>query len=89
VHLTLEATAGCAGGTFDNGATATMRGPGSSPNSVFPLQFDRIGGTDTLTLYAGINPSGRYRIAKGSLQTYDANAIRIPFTWRPTSTVVS
>jgi hypothetical protein len=89
VRITLRATSGCTGVSFDNGAIARLKGPGSSPNSTFPLYFSHIGGTDSVTLYAGINRPGTYRIAGGTLRTYDAMSNHIPFTWRTTSMIVN
>lgn len=89
VHITLDATPACTGVSFDNGARAVLRGPGSGPNATFPIRWSHIGATYSVTLYAGINRPGTYRIAGGELQTYDRYAVHIPFTWRATSMTVS
>lgn len=86
VRVTLHATAACAGVTFDNGGTARLNGPGR--NSDFPLRWSHIGATDTASFYWGIDAPGVYRIARGNLQTYDADSEHIPFTWHATSMVV-
>jgi hypothetical protein len=89
IRTTLQASPACTGVTFDNGATAVLRGPGSSPNAALALRWSHIGATYSVTLYGGINPAGTYRIAGGNLQTYDRYSLHIPFTWHTTSVSVT
>lgn len=89
IRTTLQGTPACTGVTFDNGATAVLRGPGSGPNASFPLRWAHIGSTYSVTLYGGINRPGTYVISNGNLQTYNRYSMHIPFTWHSTSTAVS
>ncbi|HKC28877.1 MAG TPA: hypothetical protein VKB75_12770, partial [Jatrophihabitans sp.] len=87
VHVTLTGTAACRGVTADSGGSGTLNGPGPS-TSDFPLMWDHLGASDTADFYASLNTLGTYRVAGGSLQTYDAQYNHIPYTWRTTAMVV-
>ncbi len=87
LRTTLVGTAACTGVQTDNGASATLVGPGGTTTN-YPMRWGRIGGQDTATFYLGLTQLGTYRITGGDLQTYDARYLHIAYTWTPTATTV-
>jgi hypothetical protein len=87
VRTTLHGSAACAGVTTENGGSATLDGPGGSTSN-YPMRWSHIGSSDTVEFYRGITEPGTYRFRSGDLQTYDAEYVHIPYTWRPTSATV-
>jgi hypothetical protein len=86
VRTSLHGTAGCRPGSFDNGGTAVLRGPGR--NDDVPMRWDRFGATDEAVYYPSLNEPGTYRLVDGETQIYDRDERHIPSTWHATSTVV-
>jgi hypothetical protein len=86
VRATLHGTAACTAESFDNGGTAVLRGPGANDDA--PMRWSRMGASDWATYYPSLDRPGTYRLVDGRTQTYDADEIRIPSSWRATATVV-
>ena len=85
IHLTLHGSAGCDTGGVDNGATATLRGPGARD----PQRWAHLGGTDTQTFQLRVNKLGTYTLQNANVQIYNTREQLIPVHWRRTSVVVS
>ena len=81
----LTGTAGCHAGGFDNGATATLTAAGRQPE---PQRWQRFGDREYVELYRGLDRPGTYTFSGGTVQTYDADEVRVSAAWRTTTVMV-
>jgi hypothetical protein len=86
VTMVLTGSSGCQGQGFDNGATATLRGPAGQPAD--PQRWKKFGAGERQTFAITLDKTGTYTLRNGNVQLYDGNSVRVPWTWRRTSTVV-
>jgi hypothetical protein len=86
VTMVLTGTSGCVGQGFDNGATASLRGPRGQQAE--PQRWTKFGAGARQRFDVTLDRTGRYTLRDGDVQLYDGNSERVPSTWRRTSTLV-